>query len=227
MLELINITKRFQSQSVETTALNNLSLTVDAGEFVVVIGSSGCGKSTLLSVAGLLDIPDEGQIRYFSERIESLSKREVFEFRRRKISFIFQDLNLIDELKIWENVALPLMYLSIKPATAKEMAFNALENVGLVFRAEHYPCQLSGGQCQRTAVARALVIKPHLILADEPTGNLDKENSMAVLNTLKEFNNDGASVIMVTHDTAYTSIGNRCVVLHNGQIVSDTNKTIS
>ncbi len=202
---------------METTAIDNLSLTIERGEFVTIVGVSGCGKSTLLKIIGLLEPPDTGDINYFDNNISNLSTRKIFEFRRHNIGFIFQDLNLIEELNVVDNVSLPLVYQSIKPEQAKSIAMATLEEIGMAHRAQHFPSLLSGGQQQRVAIARALVIEPKLILADEPTGNLDSENSQVVVDTLIDCHHSGATVIMVTHDQSYDAIGDRCVQLHNGK----------
>jgi putative ABC transport system ATP-binding protein len=221
VITLNNISRRFRTKFMETTAIDNVSLSIENGEFVSILGASGCGKSTLLRILGLLDPPDSGELYYFDKNVLTLSKSEAFEFRRRNIGFIFQDLNLIDELNIIDNVSLPLIYQSVKPEAAKRIAMESLDRVGIAHRAKHLPSHLSGGQQQRVAIARALAIEPKLILADEPTGNLDSENGNSVIEALLDCNKEGATVVLVTHDHRYINIGDRSIQLHNGSVVEE------
>lgn len=221
MITLNNISKHFRTKFVETTAINDLSFKIENGEFLSILGASGCGKSTLLKIIGLLDPPDSGELCYFGKNVLKLSRSEAFEFRRRNIGFIFQDLNLIDELNIIDNVSLPLIYQSIKPRSAKKIAMETLDRVGLTHKSSHFPSHLSGGQQQRVAIARALAIEPKLILADEPTGNLDSDNGDSVIRALLDCNKEGATVVLVTHDHRYVDTGDRTLQLQNGSILEE------
>jgi putative ABC transport system ATP-binding protein len=222
MLRLKNISKIYRTTEVETHALSQVSLEVSAGEFLAIMGPSGCGKSTLLNVLGLLDSPDGGSYSFFGEEASKLRERELTRLRRGSVGFVFQSFNLIDDLNVFENVEVSLLYRGINGGERRRRVAAALERVGLMHRARHLPSQLSGGQQQRVAIARALVGQPKLILADEPTGNLDTENGTAVMDMLTQLNRAGTTVIMVTHSLVHAAIATRTVKLLDGQVVSET-----
>lgn len=222
MIEIQNISKSFRTDEVETLALRDVSLKVDDGEFVAVMGPSGCGKSTLLNILGLLDNPTSGKYILDGKEVGSLKERDWTLLRKGKIGFVFQNFNLIDELNIEENVELPLHYLGVKASERKKRVKEVLERMAISHRARHFPQQLSGGQQQRAAIARAVVANPGLILADEPTGNLDSKNGEEVMRLLTELNREGTTIVMVTHsqhDAAYT---HRIINLFDGKIVENT-----
>jgi putative ABC transport system ATP-binding protein len=221
LIRLEGITKVFQADEVETHALSEVQLEIQPGEFVSIAGPSGCGKSTLLSILGLLDSPTEGNYWIHSDHVENLSISSRTKIRNREIGFIFQAFNLIGDLTVFENVELPLTYRSMLAGERKKRVREVLERVGMAHRAKHYPAQLSGGQQQRVAVARALVGQPSILLADEPTGNLDSKNSEAVMELLRQLHADGATVCMVTHDPRYASIADRTIQLLDGHIVNE------
>lgn len=221
MLEIENIRKIFRTEEIETVALNDVSLQVKTGEFVAVMGPSGCGKSTLLNIIGLLDNPSGGKYRFFDREIGALKEKDRTQYRKGRIGFVFQSFNLIDELNVSENVELPLTYLKIKPSERKRMVADILKRMNISHRANHFPQQLSGGQQQRVAIARAVVANPKLILADEPTGNLDSKNGADVMNLLTDLNKEGATIIMVTHSQHDASFAHRTVNLFDGRIVAD------
>lgn len=219
MIKINNLSKSFRTEEVETLALRGVSLEVKKGEFVAIMGPSGCGKSTLLNILGLLDNPTEGTYLFEGTDIGGLKEKNRTTIRKGKIGFVFQNFNLIDELTIEENVELPLRYLNIGSKERKERVKNVLERMGISHRAKHYPQQLSGGQQQRAAIARAVVGRPSMILADEPTGNLDSKNGQEVMDLLTELNREGTTIVMVTHskhDAAYT---HRIINLFDGKIV--------
>jgi putative ABC transport system ATP-binding protein len=222
MLQLLNIRKTYRTTEVETRALDSVSIQVDAGEFVAVMGPSGCGKSTLLNILGLLDTPDEGSYVFFGEDVARYPEHKLTHLRRASVGFIFQSFNLIDDLNVAENVEVALLYRRIPAAERRRKVSAALERVGIGHRARHLPNQLSGGQQQRVAVARALVAQPRLILADEPTGNLDSENGEAVMTLLGEINASGTTVVMVTHSLVHAARAKRTVKLLDGRLVSET-----
>ncbi len=222
MIQIDNLTKTFRTDEVETLALRGISLNIEKGEFVGIMGPSGCGKSTLLNILGLLDNPTGG--KYFLNGIDvtDLKEKDRTSFRKGKIGFVFQNFNLIEELNIEENVELPLRYLNIGAKERKERVKEALKRMNILHRAKHFPQQLSGGQQQRAAIARAVVTRPELILADEPTGNLDSVNGKEVMELLTELNREGSTIVMVTHsrhDAAYT---HRVINLFDGKIVEKT-----
>lgn len=221
MIKLNNLCRIFRTQDVETTALSNINLTVKQGEFVAIMGPSGCGKSTLLSILGMLDSPSTGSFEFSGTEISVYSEVKLAELRKSSIGFIFQSFNLIDELTVFENVELPLQYQKISRAERKQRVEAILKRVGIDHRGDHLPQQLSGGQQQRVAVARALVINPKLILADEPTGNLDSKNGDEVMAMLRGLNKDGTTVIMVTHDEKEGQYADRLVRLLDGQVMLD------
>jgi putative ABC transport system ATP-binding protein len=221
LIQLNGVSKVFYTDEVETHALSNIHLKLDRGEYVAIAGPSGCGKTTLLSLLGLLDSPTEGQYLLDSKDVSSLSASERARVRNREIGFIFQAFNLIGDLTVFENVELPLTYRGMPSSERKERVMAALERVGMAHRTKHYPSQLSGGQQQRVAVARAIVGKPLILLADEPTGNLDSKNGEAVMDLLKELHADGATICMVTHDPRYARYAGRTIHLFDGQVVRD------
>lgn len=225
MIKLNNIIKIYKTEEIETTALNELSLKVEKGEFVSIMGASGCGKSTLLNIIGLLDSPDEGSYLFDEEEVASFSEKQRAELRKANIGFVFQNFNLIDELTVYENVELPLIYNGIKSSERKSRVKEILERIGIAHRAKHYPLQLSGGQQQRVAVARALVTNPKLILADEPTGNLDSKSGNDVMELLSELHADGATIIMVTHSSYDAQFSSRIITLKDGEIISQKENT--
>src|SRR5205809_7400446 len=221
LIRLEGLTKVFFTEEVETHALSGVHLEIRNGEYVSIAGPSGCGKSTLLSILGLLDSPTEGSHWLNGKSVENLKLSERARIRNREIGFIFQSFNLIGDLTVYENVELPLTYRGISANERKSAVMRALERVGMVHRARHLPGQLSGGQQQRVAVARALAGKPAILLADEPTGNLDSRNGEAVMDLLKELHGAGATICMVTHDERFARHAERAVHLLDGQIVED------
>jgi putative ABC transport system ATP-binding protein len=219
LIRMQNISKVFLTDEVETRALSSVNLEIKNGEFVSIAGPSGCGKSTLLSILGLLDSPNEGTYWIHRDEVENLSLSDRTRIRNREIGFVFQAFNLIGDLTVYENVELPLTYRSMGSAERKQRVQEVLERVQMAHRMKHYPSQLSGGQQQRVAVARALVGQPAILLADEPTGNLDSKNSEAVIDLLRQLHADGATICMVTHDPRYASIADRTIHLLDGCIV--------
>ena len=222
LIHLDGVTKVFYTDEVETHALSGIYLEIQRGEYLSISGPSGCGKSTLLSILGLLDSPTDGKYRLNSAAVEDLSISDRTRIRNREIGFIFQAFNLIGDLTVYENVELPLTYRGMGGVERRQRVQEALERVGMSHRMKHYPAQLSGGQQQRVAVARALVGKPSILLADEPTGNLDSKNGGAVMNLLRELHQEGATICMVTHDPRYAEFAERTVHLFDGQIVDET-----
>jgi putative ABC transport system ATP-binding protein len=222
LISLEGITKVFYTDEVETHALSGIHLEIRRGEYLSIAGPSGCGKSTLLSILGLLDSPTEGKYRLNGRAVEDLSLAQRTRIRNREIGFIFQAFNLIGDLTVYENVELPLTYRGMAGSERKQRALEALERVGMAHRIKHYPSQLSGGQQQRVAVARALTGRPSLLLADEPTGNLDSKNGEAVMELLRELHREGATICMVTHDPRYADYADRNVHLFDGRIVDET-----
>jgi putative ABC transport system ATP-binding protein len=219
MIKTNDLTKIFRTEEVETTALNKINLDVKEGEYVAVMGPSGCGKSTLLNILGLLDNPTSGSYLFNGTEVANLKERDRTVFRKGNIGFVFQSFNLIDELNVFENVELPLIYLKMKTSERKKKVEEALDRMKITHRAKHFPQQLSGGQQQRVAIARAVVANPRLILADEPTGNLDSKNGIEVINLLCELNKEGTTIIMVTHSERDAGYAHRIVNLFDGQIV--------
>jgi putative ABC transport system ATP-binding protein len=218
MLKLVNTTKQFTGGEIITTALKNVSLEINDGEYVAVTGPSGCGKSTLLSILGMLDIPDGGEYWFDGQNVARWSELKLSELRRGRIGFIFQSFNLIEELAVDENVELALEYTRVPPKARREQVAQMLDRLGLAHRAKHRPSQLSGGQQQRVAIARALVTKPAVLLADEPTGNLDTVNGEEVMRILREINDEGTTIVMVTHSPAHAACALRTVGLLDGSI---------
>ena len=221
LIHLENLTKVFHTDEVETHALSGVHLNIERGEFVSIAGPSGCGKSTLLAILGLLDSPSDGCYRLKGTPVERLDRAERARIRNREIGFIFQAFNLIGDLTVFENVELPLTYRHTPAAERKKMAREALEKVGMSHRQKHYPSQLSGGQQQRVAVARALVGEPSILLADEPTGNLDSANGEAVIEILRSLHRAGATICMVTHDPRYARDADRTVRIFDGRVVEE------
>jgi putative ABC transport system ATP-binding protein len=217
MIQIQDITKKYRTSDVETTALNKLSLSVSEGEFVSIMGASGCGKSTLLNIIGMLDKPNSGDYVFDGTNVTKLSEADRTNLRKQNIGFIFQNFNLIDELSVFDNVALPLQYLNISKSERKEKVQEVLDKIGIGHRANHFPSQLSGGQQQRVAVSRAVVTKPKLILADEPTGNLDSHFGKEVLNILCDLNEAGTTIIMVTHSISDAKYSKRIIELYDGK----------
>jgi putative ABC transport system ATP-binding protein len=221
LIELDALSKVFYTEEVETHALSNINLRIGTGEFLSIAGPSGCGKTTLLSILGLLDSPTGGKYVLDGTPVENLTASQRAKIRNQAIGFIFQAFNLIGDLTVYENVELPLTYRGMPGAERKERVQAALERVGMAHRMGHYPSQLSGGQQQRVAVARAIVGKPLILLADEPTGNLDSKNGGAVMGLLKELHAEGATICMVTHDPRYAHVADRAVHLFDGQVISE------
>ena len=221
MLKVENLQKIFRTEEIETIALNGVSFEIKDGEFVAIMGPSGCGKSTLLNILGLLDNPTAGHYWFGDTEVGSLKERDRTRFRKGNIGFIFQSFNLIDELNVYENVELPLKYLNMGARERKERVTAMLKRMNISHRAQHFPQQLSGGQQQRVAIARACVCRPKLILADEPTGNLDSKNGREVMSLLPELNAEGTTIVMVTHSPKDAAIAQRTIDLFDGQIVND------
>jgi len=221
MIKTRGMTKAFRTQDVETTALREIDLEVEKGDFVAVMGPSGCGKSTLLHMLGLLDTPTAGEYQLLGEEVAGYSERQRSSLRKRSIGFVFQTFNLIDELTVFDNIELPLVYQRVAANRRRQRVEELLEQLGLGPRSSHYPQQLSGGQQQRVAVARAMITDPQLILADEPTGNLDSVHGQEVMDSLVELSDNGTTIVMVTHSPTYAAYGRRTVNLFDGQIVTD------
>jgi len=226
LIKLEAITKVFYTDEVETHALSGVHLEIRKGEYVSIAGPSGCGKSTLLSILGLLDTPTEGRYALNGQDVSKLDHAARARIRNREVGFIFQSFNLIGDLTVYENVELPLTYRHIPATERKQRADDALEKVGMSHRVNHYPSQLSGGQQQRVAVARALGGKPSILLADEPTGNLDSKNGEAVMNLLRDLHREGATICMVTHDPRFARHADRTVHLFDGRVVEETQETV-
>ena len=220
MITINNLSKVFRTSEVEAVALNQVNLEVNEGDFVPIMGPSGCGKSTLLNILGLLDNPTSGSYKLLGQEVGDLREKDRSRVRKGKIGFVFQSFNLIDELNVFENVELPLTYLGLKASERRQRVHDILKRMAISHRAQHFPQQLSGGQQQRVAIARAVVTNPKLILADEPTGNLDSKNGAEVMNLLTELNGEGTTVIMVTHSQHDASFAHRTVHLFDGSIVA-------
>jgi len=221
MIKVSNLSKIFRTEEIETTALNGVSFEIKDGEFVAIMGPSGCGKSTLLNILGLLDNPTEGSYLFGDSEVAKLKEKERTRFRKGNIGFIFQSFNLIDELNVYDNIELPLRYLDIPASERKQKVTEMMKRMNISHRAKHFPQQLSGGQQQRVAIARACVANPKLILADEPTGNLDSKNGREVMQLLQELNQEGATIVMVTHSQKDAAMAQRTIDLFDGKIVSD------
>ncbi len=226
MFKLTQIQKVFVTEDVETTALSDINLQIEQGDFLAIMGPSGCGKSTLLNILGLLDHPTEGEYEFAGQKLSGLTENQLAGIRRHSLSFVFQSFNLIDELSVYENIELPLIYQGV-PASQRQNRVNAiLEKVALTHRAGHRPQQLSGGQQQRVAIARALVSQPKLILADEPTGNLDSVNRQEVMTLLQQLNKEGATIVMVTHSEEESYFANKVIRMRDGKIIPTLNKEV-
>ena len=222
MIKTIGLSKIFRTENVQTTALNEVNIEINRGEFVAIMGPSGCGKSTLLNILGLLDNPTSGELWFLGQEVSRFSENSRTDLRNGNIGFVFQSFNLIDELTVFENVELPLLYAEVPVRERVERVNCALERMQIAHRTEHYPQQLSGGQQQRVAIARAIVTNPHLILADEPTGNLDSINGNEVMALLKELNSEGATVVMVTHSEVNAREAGRIVRMMDGCILTES-----
>jgi len=226
MIKTNQLVKIFKTDEIETTALNKVDLEVQKGEFVAIMGPSGCGKSTLLNIVGLLDNPTNGSLIFDGTEVSRFKEKQRTELRKANIGFVFQSFNLIDELTVYENVELPLLYLKVSAAERKQKVEAVLDRMKIAHRRKHFPQQLSGGQQQRVAIARAVVANPKLILADEPTGNLDSANGEEVMKLLSELNNEGATIVMVTHSPSDAEYAHRIVQLFDGHIVTENIKKI-
>lgn len=221
MIRTEDLKKVYTTEEVETTALNNINLEIKEGEYVAIMGPSGCGKSTLLNVLGMIDKASSGKYHFFDEEVSKYSERQRASLRKSNIGFVFQSFNLIDELTVYENVELPLLYLGYSSTERKKRVSEVLEQMEIIARKNHFPQQLSGGQQQRVAVARAVVARPKLILADEPTGNLDSAHGEEVMKLMGELHEAGTTIVMVTHSPAYAEYSHRIVHLFDGHIVSE------
>ena len=220
MIKVENLCKSFRTEDVETIALNKVSFTVEDGEFVAITGPSGCGKSTLLNILGLLDNPTSGKYFLGNHEVANLKENERTDVRKGEIGFVFQSFNLIDELNVVENIELPLLYMGVSGKERRKRAEEVMERVAISHRAKHYPSQLSGGQQQRTAIARAILPRPKLILADEPTGNLDSKNGKEVMDLLSELHKEGTTIVMVTHSLHDANYADRVINMFDGEIVN-------
>ena len=222
MIKTVASEKIFRTEEVETSALNKVSIEVKEGEFVAIMGPSGCGKSTLLNILGLLDNPTTGEYYLNGIEVSQYTEAQRTKLRKGIIGFVFQSFNLIDELNVYENIELPLLYMGVSAAERKKKVQEAMERMAIVHREKHFPQQLSGGQQQRVAIARAVVANPKLILADEPTGNLDSKNGQEVMNLLNELNKEGTTIVMVTHSQHDAGFASRIINLFDGQVVTET-----
>ena len=220
MIKLSSVSKLYRTKELETVALDHIDLAIEQGEFVAVMGPSGCGKSTLLNIVGLIDAPTDGEYFFWTDEVSHYSEKRLANLRKGNVGFIFQSFNLIDELDVYENVELPLLYQNVPKAQRRNLVREALELVDLSARARHRPDQLSGGQQQRVAVARAVVNDPKLILADEPTGNLDSKNGEEVMGMLETLNREGATILMVTHSPSHAERAHRVINLLDGRVVA-------
>ncbi len=226
MLKTNQLVKVFRTDEIETTALNKVDLEVQKGEFVAIMGPSGCGKSTLLNIIGLLDNPTSGELFFDGTEVSRFKEKQRTELRKANVGFVFQSFNLIDELTVFENVELPLLYLKVSASERKKKVEEVLDRMKIAHRRKHFPQQLSGGQQQRVAIARAVVANPKLILADEPTGNLDSANGEEVMKLLSELNKEGTTIVMVTHSPSDAEYAHRIVQLFDGHIVTENIKKI-
>ena len=226
MIKTNELVKVFRTDEVETTALNKVNLNIEKGEFVAIMGPSGCGKSTLLNIVGLLDNPTSGELNFMDQEISKYSERQRTNLRKGNIGFVFQSFNLIDELTVYENVELPLLYLNMPSSERKKKVEEVLDRMKMSHRKKHFPQQLSGGQQQRVAISRAVVTNPKLILADEPTGNLDSANGEEVMSLLSELNSEGTTIVMVTHSPSDAEKAHRIIQLFDGHIVTENIKKV-
>lgn len=224
MIKAVNLTKVFRTESVETTALNGINLEINEGEFLAIMGPSGCGKSTLLNMLGLLDNPTSGELWFLGKDVARYTENNRTDLRNGNLGFVFQSFNLIDELTVFENVELPLLYAGVSRKDRVRRVNAALDRMQIAHRTEHYPQQLSGGQQQRVAIARAIVTNPKIILADEPTGNLDSVNGNEVMNLLLELNKEGSTVVMVTHSEENARLASRLIRMMDGNILTERRK---
>ena len=224
MIKTVELTKVFRTDEVETTALNQVCIEIKKGEFAAIMGPSGCGKSTLLNILGLLDNPSGGQYYFDGQDVSKFKERNRTDMRKGNIGFVFQSFNLIDELNVYENVELPLIYMRLKSSDRKKMVETILERMKIGHRKKHFPQQLSGGQQQRVAIARAVVANPKLILADEPTGNLDSKNGLEVMKLLSDLNEEGTTIIMVTHSERDAGYAHRVINLFDGRLITEEMK---
>lgn len=221
MIETRNLVKNYRTEEIETTALNSVNISIKEGEFVSIMGPSGCGKSTLLNVLGMIDSPSDGEYLFMGQEVGGLPERKRSDVRKHNLGFVFQSFNLIDELNVFENVELPMLYTKVPSSERKKRVEELLESMNIMHRRNHFPQQLSGGQQQRVAVARAIVNRPKLILADEPTGNLDSSNGDDVMKVLSQLNSEGTTIVMVTHSPYCAEFGNRIIRLLDGQVVTE------
>jgi putative ABC transport system ATP-binding protein len=226
MLKLHNLSKVYRTDEVETVALNSVNIEIDAGEFVAIMGPSGCGKSTLLNIIGMLDSPSSGSYQFLGEDIAGYSENRLGDIRKRNVGFIFQSFNLIDELSVQENIELALLYHNIPVAQRRERVAQVMDKVGIAHRAKHMPSQLSGGQQQRVAVARAVVGNQAMILADEPTGNLDSAHGQEVMEILQGLNEEGTTIVMVTHSPSHSDYARRIINLFDGHVVTENLRAV-
>jgi putative ABC transport system ATP-binding protein len=222
MIRTVNLQKKYTTDEVETMALNRVNLQIEAGEFVAIMGPSGCGKSTLLNIMGFLDNPTSGEFYFLGQEVSKYTDNQRADLRKENIGFVFQSFNLIEELTVYENIELPLLYQKLPASQIKTRVNAALERMQIAYRRHHFPQQLSGGQQQRVAIARGVVCSPKIILADEPTGNLDSATGQEVMNLLTELNEAGTTIIMVTHSPADASYSHRLVRLFDGEVVTKT-----
>ena len=221
LIETKSLVKIYRTEEIETTALNEVNISIKEGEFVSIMGPSGCGKSTLLNILGMIDSPSGGEFLFQGEEVGGLPERKRSNVRKHNLGFVFQSFNLIDELTVFENVELPMLYTKVPSADRKKRVDELLEKMNMMHRRNHFPQQLSGGQQQRVAVARAIVNRPKLILADEPTGNLDSSNGDDVMKVLSQLNSEGTTIVMVTHSPYCAEFGNRIIRLLDGQVVTE------
>jgi putative ABC transport system ATP-binding protein len=224
MIKTVNLTKVYRTEEVETTALDQVNIEIKEGEFVAIMGPSGCGKSTLLNILGLLDNPSQGEFHFGEKEVSGFSERKRADLRKSNIGFVFQSFNLIDELTVYENIELPLIYLKVPSSERKQRVTEAMERMQIRHREKHFPQQLSGGQQQRVAVARAVIANPRLILADEPTGNLDSTHGQEVMSLLSSLNEAGTTIVMVTHSPTDAEYAHRIIHLFDGQVVTENVK---
>jgi putative ABC transport system ATP-binding protein len=227
MIELQSLSKIYRTDDVETVALNSVNIGINQGEFVAIMGPSGCGKSTLLNILGMLDTPSAGQYLFRGDNIAGYNESQLSDLRKANIGFIFQSFNLIDELDVYENIELALLYQGFSAKERKEKVLAVMDRVGIAHRAKHRPGQLSGGQQQRVAVARAVVGEPSIILADEPTGNLDSSNGQEVMTMLQQLNTEGTTIAMVTHSAAHADYASRSINLFDGHVVTESIRAVS
>lgn len=227
MITLNKLTKVYRTDEIESTALNEVSFEIKKGEFVSIMGPSGCGKSTLLNVLGLLDKPESGSYKFLEEEVSHFNEKQRSNIRKANIGFVFQNFNLIDELTVFENIELPLLYNKVSSSERKQRVNEIIEKMGISHRSSHFPQQLSGGQQQRVAVARALITRPPLVLADEPTGNLDSSHGNEVMELLCELHEEGTTIVMVTHSSHDASYSDRIINLLDGQVISEKKGTVS